>query len=191
MAKTSRTLFFVVFLASFYGCAGTIPSANFKKPLNETYRLCAYDEATVRLAPADNVTLNDISRQRLQNCIKDAINLKKNEIPCRSSEKRSFILDSRITRYDEGSAFARFMLAGLGQIHIDGDFDLLLLSQKDSSNESVAQFSLSKTFAWGGIYGGTTRIEDIEITFAGGVADAIIVPVQKAEGTTSTQEKTK
>ncbi len=61
------------------------------------------------------------------------------------------------------------MLAGLGQIHIDGEVKLVELPDR----KQVGVFSVSKTFAWGGIYGGSTGIEEIEQTFADGVAAAL------------------
>jgi hypothetical protein len=70
-------------------------------------------------------------------------------------------------RYDKGDAFARAMLAGLGQIHIDANVLLI-----DASNDrTVATFAVSKTFAWGGLYGATTRVEDVETGFARSVAE--------------------
>jgi hypothetical protein len=73
------------------------------------------------------------------------------------------------TRYDEGNAFARFMLAGLGQIHLDADVTLL-----DSvSGAVIAQYQIAKTFAFGGVYGGTTNMSEVEKGFAKSVADAI------------------
>ena len=162
----------VALLTGFYGCAGTTPSATFKKPITDNYRLCAADEASVKLVAADGVLLNDIARQRLESRIKQAINAMKQNAVCKTGDKRSFVLDSKITQYDEGNAFARAMLAGLGQIHIDEDF-ALLLSTTDA-NDPVAEFALHKTFAWGGLYGGVTGIEKIEDTFARGVAEAIV-----------------
>ena len=83
--------------------------------------------------------------------------------------KREFEIPVLVTRYDKGNAFARFMLAGLGQIHIDGKVSVLLLPDR----KKVAEFDIDKTFAWGGIYGGVTSIEDVEQGFAEGVAKAV------------------
>ena len=58
------------------------------------------------------------------------------------------------------------MLAGLGQIHIDGTVSVYQMPE----HKLVGEFTLNKTFAWGGIYGAATSIEDIENTFADGVA---------------------
>ena len=73
------------------------------------------------------------------------------------------------TRYDEGNAFGRFMLAGLGQIYIEGDVVLF----DSQTMQAVASYKISKDFSFGGIYGGTTTIRDVEKGFALSVADAI------------------
>jgi hypothetical protein len=73
------------------------------------------------------------------------------------------------TRYDEGNAFARFMLAGLGQIYIDADVIFV-----DASNgQALANYKVSKQFAFGGLVGGTTRIEDVEKGFAKSVVEIL------------------
>jgi len=70
------------------------------------------------------------------------------------------------TEYDTGNAFARFMLAGLGQIRIGANVFLV----EPASDRTVGEFEVSKDFAFGGIYGGATRIEDVEDGFARSVA---------------------
>jgi hypothetical protein len=74
------------------------------------------------------------------------------------------------TRYDEGSAFARFMLAGLGQIHINAEVTL----EDRAAQTVISKFEVTKTFAWGGIYGGATGIKDVEDGFAEAVAKAVL-----------------
>ncbi|QEM67581.1 hypothetical protein FO488_05055 [Geobacter sp. FeAm09] len=152
------------------GCASSVPSAEFKKPIADAMRLCATDEAIIKLTTAEDVSIDDPSRQRLESRLQQAIQNKKKAVQCKSDVKRIFVLNSRITRYEPGSEFARFMLAGLGQIHIDGSFVLSL----PPDEASAAEFFLTKTFAWGGMYGALTKITDIEPVFAEGVADAII-----------------
>jgi Domain of unknown function (DUF4410) len=66
------------------------------------------------------------------------------------------------TEYDKGNAFARFMLAGLGQIRVGANVLLI----EPASNRIVGEFQVSKDFAFGGLYGGTTRVEDVEDGFA-------------------------
>jgi hypothetical protein len=74
------------------------------------------------------------------------------------------------TRYDEGSAFARAMLAGLGQIHIDAEVTL----QDRALQTVIGRFEVTKTFAWGGLYGGATGIKDVEDGFAEAVAKVVL-----------------
>jgi hypothetical protein len=72
-----------------------------------------------------------------------------------------------ITQYDEGNAFARFMLAGMGQIKLDAD----VLIVDGTTGQVIGQYQVSKQFAFGGIYGGTTRMQDVEEGFAKSVAE--------------------
>src|SRR5262249_56796423 len=74
-----------------------------------------------------------------------------------------------VTNYDKGNTFARFMLAGLGQIHIDAQVTL-----RDQDTDELGRFQVNKTFAWGGIYGAITRVEDVEDGFAGAVAHLLL-----------------
>jgi hypothetical protein len=71
-----------------------------------------------------------------------------------------------ITQYDEGNRFARFMLIGLGQIYLDGDVVFL----DAASGQEIARYKVSKNFAFGGMYGGITGMEDVEKGFAKSVA---------------------
>jgi hypothetical protein len=66
------------------------------------------------------------------------------------------------TEYDTGNAFARLMLAGLGQIKIAANVILV----EPASNQTVGEFEVSKQFAFGGLYGGFTGVEDVEDGFA-------------------------
>jgi hypothetical protein len=73
-----------------------------------------------------------------------------------------------ITQYDKGNAFARAMLLGLGQIHIEATVSLV-----DSTDAMVAQYQVSKDFAFGGVYGASTNIEDVEDGFAKSVVEIV------------------
>lgn len=69
----------------------------------------------------------------------------------RDGSSKTYEINLMLTRYEKGNAFARAMLAGLGQIHIDGTVTVYELPGKNQ----VGGFSVSKTFAWGGLYGGS------------------------------------
>lgn len=75
-----------------------------------------------------------------------------------------------VTCYDRGSAAARALLAGLGSIRIAGE---LALSAAPGGRER-GRYDLEKRFAWGGIYGAMTDIEDVEVGFAEAAAEAIV-----------------
>lgn len=61
-------------------------------------------------------------------------------------------------------------MAGAGQMRIAGQ---LTLSEKPA-DRSLGRYNIDKVFAWGGIYGATTDIEDIEAAFAEATAKAIL-----------------
>ena len=73
------------------------------------------------------------------------------------------------TEYDGGNAFARFMLAGLGQIHIEADVQILAAT----GDAVLGTYKVAKQFAFGGLYGGTTNIRDVEQGFARSVAEVL------------------
>ena len=82
------------------------------------------------------------------------------------SDDQTKTMNIVFTQYDEGNAAARFFLAGLGQIRIDADVSLLT----PATGATVATYKVSKDFSFGGLYGGTTNIHDVEKGFARSVA---------------------
>jgi hypothetical protein len=72
------------------------------------------------------------------------------------------------TQFDRGNAFARAMLAGLGQIRIEATVYII-----DPSGQQVGQYEVSKDFSFGGIYGAATTVEDVEDGFAKSVAEIV------------------
>ncbi len=163
------------------GCATDAPKAAFTQPLAKSSSLCAGDGSKINVDAATGVSLMDYEKERLAETIEAKINAKQVLNPA-GTEKRQFEIDVTITRYDKGSAFGRLMLAGVGQIHVDGHVYVYQLPAK----EKVGEFNLAKTFAWGGMYGATTTIEDAEQGFAEGIANAVTgqsdVPPAKNKG---------
>ncbi|HEY4941497.1 MAG TPA: DUF4410 domain-containing protein [Rhizomicrobium sp.] len=72
------------------------------------------------------------------------------------------------TKFDRGSAFARAMLIGLGQIVIEATVTL-----EDTTGRPVAEYKVAKDFAIGGVIGATTSVEDVEEGFAKSVAEVV------------------
>lgn len=149
-------------------CATTSPQATFTKALPKQQRVDANDTVVVKVEARQGVMIEDNEKQRLSQGIKEKINAQKIN-NTESGDKHEYELNVLLTQYEKGNAFARLMLAGLGQIHIDAHVSLLELPER----AKVAEFDIDKTFAWGGLYGGSTSIEDVEQGFAGGVAEAV------------------
>jgi hypothetical protein len=78
--------------------------------------------------------------------------------------------DLTLTCYERGDAAARFLMAGLGQMQISGELTL----SEQPVDRPVGRYNIDKSFAWGGVYGATTDIEDIEAAFAEAAAEAIL-----------------
>jgi len=150
------------------GCASTAPKAQFAHEIVAESRISSPDSVQVNVGAPEGVQILPWERDRLGQKIKGRIDAQKISHP-RDGEGRAFEVDLQLSRYDKGNSFARAMLAGLGQMHIDGRVSVY----QSPEHSLVGEFDLAKTFAWGGIYGASTSIEDIEVAFADGIADAV------------------
>jgi hypothetical protein len=168
------------------GCASSVPKAAVQQEIAIASRVSSTDTVAVTVTAADGVEMLDIERARLAEKITRAIDSKKT-LNARDGAPRDYAVEVLVSRYEKGNAFARAMLAGLGQIHLDGNVKLLELPARTPAGD----FSLDKTFAWGGIYGSSTNIEGIEDTFALGVAGELTgqkEPEEKAKKTSKKKE---
>lgn len=152
----------------FSGCATTPPRATFVQEISPGSLLRASDTISTRVEAASDVNITDIEKTRIARGLEEKVAAKKTLNPM-TREKINYEIEVTLTRYEKGSAFARAMLAGLGQIHIDGKVNLLEMPSK----KKVGEFTIRKTFAWGGGYGASTSIEDIEKIFEDGIAAAV------------------
>lgn len=152
----------------FTGCATTAPKATFIQEIPSSCLLVANDTIIARVEAASDVNVTDIEKTRIARGLEEKVEAKKT-LNTKTGEKKNYEMEVTLTRYDKGNAFARAMLAGLGQIHIDGKVNLFEMSDK----KKVGEFSIQKTFAWGGAYGASKSIVDIEETFEDGIAAAV------------------
>lgn len=148
-------------------CASTNPKAKFTQSLPAEARIALEDKVSAQVTAGSGVAMLDADRERLAQKIASKVRA---AARARGAAGRSYEIAVTITRYDKGSAFARAMLAGLGQIHLDG---VITVYQQASPRTKVGEFQLNKTFAWGGIYGMSTTMDTIEDTYADGVAQAV------------------
>lgn len=152
----------------FSGCASSVPTATFSRELKAADRIAKGDTTKVTVVAKAGLDMLDVEKARFTQRIEAAL-AEKQALNPSHDPLRNYSVSVNVTKYDKGNAFARSMLAGLGQIHIDATVQVFT----EPNHELVAEFDLKKTFAWGGIYGGVTTIEDIEKTFARGVASSL------------------
>ena len=172
-----KCLWYVLLLGlvfSAVGCATSKGSYSLIEPPKEGVQFTKYTNLSVALSCNDEVPLTESDKARILKLIE--INMKK-EGPTRfksvnsaTAQDNVLLATVNIKAYEKGNAFARAMLAGLGQMHIDAEIGL----SDTQTNERLAAYEVNKRFAWGGLYGGVTRIEDIEDGFAQAVVDAIL-----------------
>lgn len=79
-----------------------------------------------------------------------------------TAEPNDLLLKVKFTVYEEGNRFARLMLAGLGSMQIHAQVEIV----DTKSGNLLTSGEAGKTFAWGGVYGASIGIEDLEKDFA-------------------------
>ena len=171
-----RLALLIVTLSLLWGCAGSAAKPKFTGTVETHKTLDGNDIATINVQAADGVSMLGVDTQRL----KEQIQLEmanKQALNASAGEADSYDVNVVMTKYDKGNAFARAMLAGLGQIHIEA----MITVVSSSSGDTMSEFTVEKTFAWGGIYGGATRIEDVEPAFAEGVAAGVTGQLDTSE----------
>lgn len=171
MVRTNRSVVLaagMLVAISLTGCATTVPTAEFSHEIVAGATVHATDTVKVNVNAADGLKILPEEKERIAEKVALKIDARK-AANAGGAAARVYEVDLRLTRYDKGNAFARAMLAGLGQIHVEGVVSVYQMPE----HTAVGEFTLKKTFAWGGIYGAATSIEDIEDTFADGVAAAV------------------
>ncbi len=159
------------------GCASTAATVQTTRPVQTLPALSRYQNLRLEVTKADDVYVISSEMQRITSRIIEAIWAKE---PDRFSTINAKMPDDlvlptlhvtvRLTRYDKGNASARGVLAGLGQIHIDAT----VILRDQVSDETLGEYEVTKTFAWGGIYGASTSIGDVEVGFAEGIASLLL-----------------
>ena len=167
MSNRIRSMALATVVLALGACASSPPSAKFNEPLTVEHRVRASDTVRVEVSAAKGVEMLPSERQRVLEQIQAKLAAKQTANP--ASDARDLKIDVQMTKYEKGNAFARAMLAGLGQIHVDARIRVL----DAATDKLLTDFDIAKTFAWGGIYGAATGIEDVEGAFAEGIAAAL------------------
>ncbi len=155
------------------GCAGTAGRHKALLPIQASVSLGQYSNLALDSQSQADVFMIEDDHQRIKALIikkiKDKDQNRFNQINSKNSMPNTLHALLKFTKYDKGNAFARAMLIGLGQIHIDAKLEL-----KDNKTQKIiGEFEIKKTFAWGGLYGGLTGIEGAEDGFADAVVEVI------------------
>jgi hypothetical protein len=166
MAARASAGFALVLLGA--GCASTPPEAEFVNKPTAAVVVQKSDTVNVGVNAADGVTMPDLERQRMTQLLQTALATKQS-LNATGPSPLPYQLDLQVTRYDEGSAVGRALLIGVGQIHLEGTVTLYTLPD----HSQLEQFKVSKDFAFGGIYGATTTMADIEKALAEGIANTV------------------
>jgi len=153
----------------FSGCTATsAPEPTKIKAYTKDFKINSNDTVFVTVNAKEELTITEAEKNRLAEKVKKEIDILKMNNP-KTAKSNQYELDIKLLKYEKGNAFARMLLAGLGQIHIDANTNVFVLPTKSK----VTEFNLNKTFAWGGIYGASTTMETVEEGFAKGIAEAV------------------
>jgi hypothetical protein len=172
----SRIASIVLSCAILGACATTASKPVQNASIARPYLVDADDNPSVTVEAASTVTATSEEREHLRGLVADKLNILRVKNAANGDAKSCSVVVT-ITRFDKGNAFARAMLAGLGQIHLSAD---VLVT--DGDNTKLQAFSVDKTFAWGGIYGASTHIEDVEPALADGIASGLTGQVSGSDG---------
>ena len=161
------------------GCAGTAATVQPARPAQTHPALGRYQNLQLEVTKTDDVDAHSSEMQRITSRIIEAIWAKESDRFRMINSKKPDVavlptlhVMVRLTRYDKGNANARSLLAGLGQIHIGAT----VILRDQERDEMLGEYEVTKTFAWGGFYGASTYVDDVEIGFAEGVAGLLLRP---------------
>lgn len=159
-----RLLAGLLLVVGLAGCAGSVAPPVVVTALSGEQRVNLHI-ADVRTEVGQGVAMTAVDTARItQLVLEDIQALVPGMVDTTAAGRKSVRI--LITRYDEGSAGARFLMAGLGQIRLDGD----VIVTDTVTGQKVAEYKVAKQFSFGGLYGGLTSIQDVEKGFAKSVA---------------------
>lgn len=159
----------MIFCGLFTGCGTT---SLVLKPADPRINFTQYESLAIQTTAARG-TVSNLAQTRISDLVKREIlrccpNRFKS-VSLDSTEPHDLLLNLKLTIYEEGNAFARAMLAGLGAMQIHAQVEII----DPKSGNLLSAGEAGKTFAWGGIYGAMTSIEDLEKGFASEVVSGL------------------
>lgn len=141
------------------GCAGATTPPAIVQPLTVN-AAAPMHIVQVDVDSAPGVFLPNDHRLVIRDKIKNLLDAQAQGVAGATPES-SYKMKVTLTRFDEGSAAARFALIGLGQIRIEGSVNLT-----DPNGQPAGMYNITKQFAVGGVVGGMTTTDQVEEGFA-------------------------
>jgi hypothetical protein len=159
---TSRLLPLLIVVALMIGC-GTTPlvltTADPRTDFTQYKSLAVQTTSQGALVSSSaQMRIKDLVKTEILGCCAQRFE----SIALDGTQPHDLVLNVKFTVYEEGNRFARLMLAGLGSMQIHAQVEML----DPKSGNLLTSGEAGKTFAWGGIYGAATGIEDLERDFA-------------------------
>jgi hypothetical protein len=159
----------VTAVALLSGCASSPGSVKGTEGVSREARVTSTDVVQVKVERGAT-SMVDVDTARLAEVVKREVDAYGKKNPSNTTgQGRKLLVQVDMTTYEKGNAFARAMLAGLGQIKLAGNVRVV----DSTSGQKLFEFVADKTFAWGGIYGASTRMEDVEPAFAEAIAQGL------------------
>ena len=150
------------------GCAESVPKAQQSRDIVRAYRLDADDQPTLLIATAPGILATNAERDHLARLLTERLGERRTHNVA-DGNARQCEVHVLVTRLDRSSNFTPALQAGLGQVHLDASVVVTPVGGGDPLNA----FTISKTFAWRGIYGTPEGIKKFEPAFADGIAAAL------------------
>ncbi len=161
------------------GCAGSPAASRALVELPEDVSLSSFTSLQVEVESRKALALDSSVESRISELIyakfKERDSNWFEEVPAAEDDPDTLVLSVRITKYEAGDPVARALQgAGYGQAHINA----IVTIRGKLQSDILAKYSVKKTFAWGGVYGASTTIEDIEHGFAEAIVDLVLGPTR-------------
>ncbi len=166
--KSSEAAFAAILAFSLAGCAGSVSAPTPVQSLSNEQRASLH-LADVTADAASGVEMGDSDFDLVCQKVKDDVQKESPNVMATAPDGASaYKMQIHFTKFDRGSALGRAVLIGLGQIRIEATINLV-----DANGATAASYKVSKDFAFGGIIGAVTSVEDVEEGFAKSVAEIV------------------
>jgi len=165
--KRIQAVILAVMTVSLAGCAGSVSAPTSVMSLSMEQKASLHI-SNLSADAETGVEVGDNEFVAIVQKVRSYIQAQTPGVIVEPSDQKAYKMNIHFTRFDRGSALARGLLIGLGQIRIEATVFVI-----DSTGKQVGQYKVSKDFSLGGIAGASTTVEDVEEGFAKSVAEIV------------------